>query len=214
MFDELAAAVTRRAFITMTVSSMLAKFFCPPEEVAAADPPEVPGVAPHEVARLRRLCSTPHQWHEPKRTLLWTELPGEEGGTPKVMIWTPETPEEHAEADRFYRAGTYTSWASEAELDTRLGGSAEWAVRMRLLGGRQLFVAGGSEVSELGAAVDEVPLDPDPSQAVVMSAARAKEVILGLHEEWGIEPGELLALEPVLSSQVRDDPWLLLLRGE
>ena len=211
MFAEFAAVLSRRAFITVTVSSMLAKFFCPEDE---DDPPSsVTGVAPHEVDRLRRLCSTPHQWHEPKRTLIWAELPAEEGGQPKVMFWTPETPEEHAEADRFFAAGTYCGWANEAELDARLACSPTWAVRMRLIGGRQLFVAGGPQVGEVGAAVDELPLHPEPAEAAVVSAARAREIILGLHEEWNIEPGELLALEPVLPTELRDDPLLLLLKA-
>ncbi len=205
MLDEQKELMSRRAYLTLTASSLLAKVFVDAEQPQPAY--AIPkGVGPHEMSRIRLLCSTPLEWVEPQRTLLWAELPTADSEDPKVMFWTPETADEHAEADRFVRAAKWRSWRSEGELRSLLSQAPQWAVRLRLIGGRYLFVSDEAAAAETGGPIDELNLTTDSSEAAIVTAARARELVLGLPEEWGLgDDDDMLYFEPVTPKQLTND---------
>ena len=210
MFEEDANQLSRRSFFAVTLSATLSKLFIAPSTPVAVLAIPV-GVNTAEVERIRRLCGTPLQWFEPVRTLMWTELPTTEGDAPRLMIWTPETPGEHAEADRFFGAATWRSWSSDVDLSNLLRGSNKWLIRLRLIGGLCLFAAWGE--ADMPASADDIDLTPDPANAAVVSAAQARTLIALLNSEWSIEPDNWMYFEPVQPEQALADPRWNLLRA-
>ncbi len=99
------SGVSRRSFLVVLGSSVLGKFFLPQLGETSAD-----AVEPAEEAtsqgdeRVRRLISKPTKKNteEGRFFLLWAEI--DENEDVQTMIWQPETPDELAEAQRFYDA--------------------------------------------------------------------------------------------------------------
>lgn len=160
---------------------------------------------PEEVNRIHRIVGSLMEFDAPTgRALLWGEIGLDEGEKPRFMLWTPETDEEMAAADRFRKAVTWRPWADLNDLHTILSTGGSWLVRMRNPG--QLFtfvspagVVGGEVV---GSDTSQLGMTGDPSDALVVCSDRAEEIIRTFTAE-GIGTDPLMCIEPVRPSH----PW-------
>lgn len=192
--------MTRRAFL-----ARLGAVAAAPRLLATVPPKDygIPDSAlPEELDRVHRFVGSLMGWNEPVPTLLWAELPLNDGEKPRFMLWTPETEEEHAAAERFRRTISWQPWTTREELRAILATGDRWLVRNRSAGGRMLFIAASNETGVLGSGTAHLGMTGDPADAAVVGSARAEEIILELVAE-GYSPTPMMSTEPVHPSR----PW-------
>lgn len=144
----------------------------------------------------RRIFVAP-EWDDEgeHKTLVWLEVDS------RVETWTPETPEELAEAERFYRACHSRSWNTLDELRSMPQLPGRWLIAWRM-GGTTMYINTLDEAI-LFALPDspesEMPMfATDPAEAAVMTHGHAIDLIPRLMVKLDIKEGDDdVYLEPV-----------------
>jgi hypothetical protein len=202
--DELKTVVSeglpRRSFLVSLGSVFLGVFRMPAApggEGAVATRAEAPPVDPETgriAGRIRRLVGRPVKGRK-GHSLAWTER-WEEDGELHVMRWTPETPEEVAEAERFYRIARWRSWNTTDDLKKLLTDPGPWLIRYNL--GEVFNWVNTVNEAEIYDDPDALFLTNDPAAAARMSAATVMKMMPRLMSAFGNNPEEgWIYFEPV-----------------
>lgn len=190
----------RRSFLVSLGSVFLGVFRMPAApggEAAPAARAEAPPVDPETgriAGTLRRLVGRPVKSGK-TGALAWTER-WEEDGELHVMLWQPETPEEVAEAERFYRVARWRSWTTPDELKALLTDPGPWLIRYNL--GEVFNWVNTVKEEEIFDDPDALFLTNDPKAAAQMSAATVMKLMPRLMTTFGNHPEEgWIYFEPV-----------------
>lgn len=203
--DEIrkSSGVGRRSFMVMMGSLLLGRFALPNlagaesandfEVVDTTDASRADSGAAQLNEQVRRVFGLP-SWNDGHTFLLWVEETDDEEMVP--MMWVVDTPEEKAEAERFYKAATWRSWRTVEELKELLKADGPWLVRWNF-GGRLRFV-NSSDRKLLFETDGYAELTSEPSNAATMSSGDALEIILRMTEMVeGLGAGTAIYYEPV-----------------
>lgn len=190
----------RRSFLVSLGSVFLGVFRMPAApggEGAPATRAEAPPVDPETgriAGRIRRLVGRPVKSRR-GHALAWTER-WEEDGELHVMQWVPETPEEVAEAERFYRVARWRSWTTPDELKALLTDPGPWLIRYNL--GEVFNWVNTTDEAYIYDDPDALFLTNDPKAAAQMSAATVLRMMPRLMGRFGhnIDEGHIY-FEPV-----------------
>lgn len=194
----------RRSFLAALGAFALAPHIPPSTPLRDFGIPD--SALPEEVDRIHRIIGNLMEFDAPTgRALLWGEIGLNEGEKKsRFMLWTPETEEELAAADRFRKAVAWRPWADMDDLRAILSAGGSWLVRVRAPGQVFAFVApagvDGGEV--VGSDTSELGMSGDPAEALAVCSVRAEEIIRAFLAE-GIGADPLLCIEPVRPTQ----PW-------
>jgi hypothetical protein len=199
--------LSRRSFLVAMGSAFLGTFVMPapadaPEDLPTA-PPEDPaqtltggsrGDPPPLTGQLRRVVGRPVKSQNGK-TLAWMET-FESDGAVHVMVWTPETPAEWAEANRFFEAARWRSWKTREELHAILGAPGPWLIRYNL-NETYNFITSTDESFLFGPGEDNRIFTNDPAEGVRVSSEVALDLIPKLMNAYGNWDDGAIYLEPV-----------------
>jgi hypothetical protein len=187
--------LSRRSFLIAMGSAILGTFAMPePPDTPADLPTEAPADPTAVLAgKLRRVIGRPVK-SQNGQTLAWMEK-FESDGAVHVMVWTPETPEEWAEATRFYEAARWRSWHTRDDLRTLLSAPGPWLIRYNL-NEVYNFVTTTDETFLFGPG-DEVIFSNDPAKGVHVSSEVALALIPKLMDVYGNWDDGHIYFEPV-----------------
>lgn len=195
--------VSRRSFFATLGAMAIAPHI--PADTPMRDFGVPENALPEELDRINRIVGSLMGFEAPTGpALLWAEIDPDGKEKPGFMLWTPETEEEHAAAERFRNAVAWKPWMDMRDLRYRLSDGGSWLVRIRNPG--QLFVfvapAGVDGGGVVGSDTSHLGMSGDPKDALVVCSTRAVEIIRDLVAE-GYGDNGLQCIEPVRPSQ----PW-------
>jgi hypothetical protein len=194
---------SRRSFLVAMGSTILGSFFLPaPASVVGSVLTIADAASDNSAGRVRRLLLWPI-WSEDKSTLVWFEKV-EDCAKPQVMVWTPKTGEEWAEARRFYAAATWRRWTTLEELGQLLQQPGPWLIRrnfQELYG----FLCPTEKPKEIISKIDkEWRFTSDPAEAIRMTSDEVLALIPYLTANGYCKyAGQEAYLEPVKPEEPR-----------
>jgi len=186
---------TRRSFLVTLGSFILGRFALPSvgDAFGATQTTETAAEAATDANQARRLLTLP-TWERGRNVMIWSEMTND--ATAKTKIWVIETPEEEAEASRFYDAAHWRSWRTHEELAALLRTPGPCLIRYNAIVSLMFFSTDDEKVL-FGPGSDDTPvLTNDPKEAVVFGSQRALTLIPRLMVEFNLV-GSQYYLEPV-----------------